>query len=214
MKRLLLPFPVMGPEFPPEKLKKVDLSTDRTGPVVEDPYDGLKYWVDLTSENGKYCCYGGYLEKRGIYTAEHYLKNPRSVRNIHIGVDVWWRVGTPVFAPYDGRVHSFAYNDKPLDYGGTIILEHILGSDPFYTLYGHLSKASLSRLEEGMEIKRGEVLGHLGDREENGGWYPHLHLQLIKSMGNFSGDYPGVVALKNKRIIENCPNPDFMVKAG
>ena len=213
MNGLLEPFPVMGKEIPAEKLVPVDLSTDRTGPVVEDPYYGLKYWVDLTSQDGKYCCYGGYLEKRGIYTAGQYVKKPGSARNIHIGVDVWWDPGTPVFAPYTGKVHSFAYNDKPLDYGGTIILEHRENDLLFYTLYGHLSKDSLSRIKTGMTIERGQQFCRLGDREENGGWYPHLHLQLIKSMMNFSGDYPGVVAAKNRRIIENCPNPEFMVKA-
>jgi peptidoglycan LD-endopeptidase LytH len=166
-------------------------------------------WIRRVDEDGKYCAYGGYLEKRGFYTAEHYVKNPSNVRNLHIGIDIWLPEGTPVFAPLDSTVHSFAYNDKPLDYGGTIILEHREGPLQFYTLYGHLSKASVQGLEVGQFIARGAEFSQLGGRGENGGWYPHLHLQLIKNIGPFSGDYPGVVSEQNENLLSQLPRPHF-----
>jgi len=51
--------------------------------------------------------------------------------------------GTPVFAPLGGVVHAFADNSAPLDYGPVIILRHDVNGVTFYTLYGHLSRASL-----------------------------------------------------------------------
>lgn len=204
-------FPVMGTAIPPERYRKLDLSAEATGAFISDPYYSMGEWIRRVDEDGKYCAYGGYLERRGFYTAEHYVINPSNVRNLHIGIDIWLPEGTPVFAPLDSRVHSFAYNDKPLDYGGTIILEHREGPLQFYTLYGHLSKASVKGLEVGQFIARGAEFCQLGGREENGGWYPHLHLQLIKNIGPFSGDYPGVVSEQNENLISNCPDPTFMV---
>ena len=28
-------------------------------------------------------------------------------------------------------------------------------------------------------MKRGEVIGWMGDKHENGGWFPHTHFQLM-----------------------------------
>nr|MBS0037396.1 peptidoglycan DD-metalloendopeptidase family protein [Saprospiraceae bacterium] len=208
---LLQPFPVMGTSIPPERYRKLDLSAEATGGFICDPYYSMGEWIRKVDEDGRYCAYGGYLEKRGFYTAGQYVKNPSNVRNIHLGVDIWLPAGIPVYAPFDGLVHSYAFNDKPLDYGGTIILEHREGPFHFYSLYGHLSKASIKNIEVGQCITRGSEFCQLGGKEENGGWYPHLHLQLIKDIGRFSGDYPGVVAEQNGNIISNCPDPSFMV---
>ena len=52
-------------------------------------------------------------------------------------------------------------------------------SDLFFTLYGHLARASAAALAPGdRALAAGAVVGHLGDESENGGWAPHLHLQL------------------------------------
>ena len=45
-------------------------------------------------------------------------------RTIHLGMDLFIQEGSPVFAPLDGIVHSFANNNRKHDYGPTIILEH------------------------------------------------------------------------------------------
>ena len=60
-------------------------------------------------------------------------------RRLHLGVDIWGKEGTEIFAPLDGIVHSFAFNDNFGDYGATIILLHQQEGRQFFTLYGHLS---------------------------------------------------------------------------
>ena len=45
-------------------------------------------------------------------------------------------------------------------------------------LHGHLSRASLRHSPVGRELQRGDVLGWLGGRHENGGWGPHVHIQI------------------------------------
>lgn len=135
--------------------------------------------------------YGGYLENRVIYLRSAHFQAGES-RSIHLGVDVWAKALHPVYAPLDGKIHSFKNNDHFGDYGPTIILEHTVENKTFYTLYGHLSVKSLESLQVGQEIKRGEEFCELGPFPENGDWPPHLHFQLITDMEERKGDFPGV----------------------
>jgi murein DD-endopeptidase MepM/ murein hydrolase activator NlpD len=97
-------------------------------------------------------------------------------------------------------VHSFAFNNAFGDYGATIILSHQLQDVSFYTLYGHLSLASIKNLQEGVHIQKGDVFAEFGIPQENGNWPPHLHFQLIKDLQGMKGDYPGVCRFSEKEI--------------
>ena len=65
---------------------------------------------------------------------------------LHLGTDIWGPVGTKIFAPLGGMVHSFAFNNNLGDYGATIILQHQLDTWNFYTLYGHLSLKDIGNI--------------------------------------------------------------------
>ncbi len=152
---------------------------------------------------------GGYLEKRNIYQAS---ANFAAERNIHLAIDVWAEVGTGIHAPLNSKVHSFKYNDLPYDYGSTIVLEHRANEGVFHTLYGHLSKASLEGLEIGMDIPGGTRFCTIGDWNENGGWPPHLHFQIIRDMQGFKGDYIGVCREEKLDFYKtNCPDPTYLI---
>ncbi len=153
---------------------------------------------------------GGYGEKRAIYSRSKVFATPESVfRDIHLGIDVWSMSGSPVFCPFEGKVHSFKDNLGFGNYGPTLILEHQLQSHKLYSLYGHLSRKDLVGIKTGQRIKKGQLIGHLGTSTENGNWPPHLHFQLIKDMENQMGDYPGVCSEMDKtKFLNNCPNPN------
>jgi murein DD-endopeptidase MepM/ murein hydrolase activator NlpD len=151
--------------------------------------------------------FGGYLEHRVIYeTFDNFATSSANYRNIHLGMDFWTKAGTPVYAPLDGEVHSFQVNHGAGNYGPTIILYH--PAENIYSLYGHLSMGDLSQLEIGLPISAGQKLCHLGNSDENGGWPPHLHFQLIRDMQDLKGDYPGVCSQRDVEFyIHNCPDP-------
>jgi 4-aminobutyrate aminotransferase-like enzyme/Ser/Thr protein kinase RdoA (MazF antagonist)/murein DD-endopeptidase MepM/ murein hydrolase activator NlpD len=159
---------------------------------------------------------GRYDEARVCYTAPQFLsrENGREGwRTIHLGIDLFLPAGSPVRAPLDGTIHSFRDNDRPLDYGPTVILRHEAGDGvSFFTLYGHLSGASLDGLAEGQVVLAGELIGEVGDVGENGGWPPHLHLQLIIDLLDCVGDFPGV-AEPDRRAVwrELCPDPNLIL---
>ncbi|GAB3694253.1 hypothetical protein GCM10027592_14980 [Spirosoma flavus] len=160
---------------------------------------------------------GGYNEHRVIYrrsahfnvvTEEAPYDGPRE---IHLGIDFWAEAGTPVFAPMDGIVHSFQDNANFGDYGPTIILEHQsnVTQKPHYSLYGHLTRASLDGLYEGKPFNKGEKLGEIGPYPENGDWPPHLHFQRMTDMLGLKGDFPGVCSLRDRaKFLTICPNPN------
>ncbi len=159
---------------------------------------------------------GKYNEVRPLYITDSYViegnEGPQW-RTVHIGLDIFMRAGTPVFAPLGGKVHSFQNNAADRDYGPTIILEHsVEGNLTFYTLYGHLGLAALNALNIGMPIKKGEQIATIGSRPVNGNWAPHLHFQVMLDLLGFSGDFPGV-AFPHQRAVWTslCPNPNLLI---
>lgn len=178
---------------------------------VSDPIKMDSYINNFLLNSNKKVAYGGYLEKRNLYDKSDYF-NGVNKRNIHLGIDLWCAVETSVVAPLNGKIHSFANNLNFGDYGPTIILEHQLNNNVFYTLYGHLSINSLTHLQIGKEVIKGEVFAQLGNHEQNGYYAPHLHFQIIDDIGSYFGDYPGVSDEKNLDFYRNnCPDPNLIL---
>tara|TARA_R110000868_G_scaffold174868_2_gene411725 strand:- start:286 stop:945 length:660 start_codon:yes stop_codon:yes gene_type:complete len=168
------------------------------------------YIEELLKEKGKSYAIGGYGEKRVVYQRfSHFNASAESERNIHLGLDIWAPALTAIYTPAEALVHSFAYNDNAGDYGATIILEHQEAGETYYTLHGHLSLRSIENLSVGQVFSAGEPFAELGAEAENGGWPPHLHFQIIKNIGDYKGDYPGVVKESEKDFyLSNCPDPN------
>lgn len=167
----------------------------------------------LTLNNSK-VAYGGYNEERNLYQRSSMFKDLETEeRNMHIGLDLWIKAGTPILAALDGTVHSFHFNAGFGDYGPTIILEHQVENHLFYTLYGHLSLDSLENIAIGNVINKGQQIGLLGNSTVNGDYSPHLHFQIIKNIGANLGDYPGVCTKSDLDFyLDNCPDPNLLLK--
>lgn len=163
---------------------------------------------------GKKYAKGGYSEKRLIYKRSNHFDNTEGEsRCIHLGVDIWCEAGTTIFAPLDGKIHSFQNNNNFGDYGPTIIIEHQLNNTKFYSLYGHISLNSIVNLEPNSKVVKGQAFAEIGDPLVNGNWPPHLHFQLIADIGNKKGDYPGVTTEREALFyLKNCPNPNIILK--
>jgi murein DD-endopeptidase MepM/ murein hydrolase activator NlpD len=190
---------------------QLDLSINNKEIKDLDLANAEKHWTyieNLLNSQEKKIAYGGYLETRNLYNHNDLFKEQKAPRNIHLGIDFWLTAGTPIVAPFNGVVHSFANNTEPGDYGPTIIIYHEYRGNSFYALYGHLSKDSLNGLNSGKIIRKGEVFAAIGDSLVNGGYAPHLHFQIIKKIGSYFGDYPGVCSLNEVAYFsDNCPSP-------
>lgn len=159
-----------------------------------------------------------------------------------------------VYTPLPGTVHSWSFAPDKQGYGVCVMIEHRLEAQiglsltpavksdstsstekcrtvkgTFYTLYGHLSLASLyeeasadgctsPRLQVGDPVAPvnlgGTPIGGVGDVSENGGWPSHLHFQLIASdsLFGYSGTFPGVCERSRVReYVHLCPDPNLLL---
>ena len=64
-----------------------------------------------------------------------------------------------------------------------------------------------------MKLSRGERFAAIGNYPINGVWPPHLHLQIIDTMGELRGDFPGVAyPSKQHEFLARCPDPNILLR--
>lgn len=161
-------------------------------------------------------------------------------RTVHLGMDLGGPVGTPVHAFCDGMVHSVGYNPERGDYGYVVVVEHRWGDETApkicWALYGHLDESALTvngvgrmtwvkklltkllktpktMLKPGDAIQKGQVIGHMGDFDENGGWiHSHLHFQLSTKPPDQPHDMPGASSVKDRiEALQQYPDPRYVL---
>ena len=185
----------LHPLFLPDPATTATMALPTTGarpdmPAFSDP--AFDPWFAAHQATGPCYGLGLYGENRTVYATPQFADaaSPER-RTVHLGIDIFAPAGTPVHAPLPGRVHHLGYNADPLDYGHTLILEHALGGTRFFTLYGHLA-ATLPGLHPTGQVEPGQIIAHLGDWPENGGWAAHLHVQIITDLLATNGNFFGV----------------------
>ncbi|MGQ9798139.1 MAG: peptidoglycan DD-metalloendopeptidase family protein [Ignavibacterium sp.] len=89
------------------------------------------------------------------------------VMKMHEGMDILTDIGSPVFAPGNGKI---TYVGLRGGYGLTVEIEHGFG---YKTIYAHLSK---SLVKEGQIVKRGDRIALTGNSGLSTG--PHLHYEV------------------------------------
>ncbi|WP_281299171.1 peptidoglycan DD-metalloendopeptidase family protein [Flavobacterium limnophilum] len=208
---------VIDDSIPYSKYTPIDLSNSNADLSKIDLSNSQAFEVFIENhlqKNEAKVAFGGYNEVRNLYQSSPLFNDEENEeRNIHIGMDLWIKAGTPILAALDGTVHGFDFNAGKGNYGPTIILKHSIENQTFYTLYGHLSLESIENLEIGTPFKKGQKMAYLGNSSVNGGYAPHLHFQIIKDIKDYSGDYPGVCSINElDYYLENCPDPNLLLK--
>jgi murein DD-endopeptidase MepM/ murein hydrolase activator NlpD len=131
--------------------------------------DYMKSDIDVLFDTMKNLPLGAPLEGK-INSAFGYRKDPfRSRVGFHSGIDIDANQGDPIVATADGVVTKAGWQSS---YGKVVVLSH---KDGFETLYGHLSKITV---EEGDEVKVGDVIGKAGSTGRSTG--THLHYEVMK----------------------------------
>lgn len=86
---------------------------------------------------------------------------------MHSGIDFRGPVGMPIYATADGVVVTADYSGG---YGRHVVIDHGYG---YTTLYAHMSAIEV---EVGDQLRRGDVVGALGNTGRSSG--PHLHYEI------------------------------------
>ncbi len=211
----------MFPNLDIDRVLRVDMSIGSLwlGPRYEFTDDELKSFrlQRLQAKNPKALISGGYLERRAFYSTEAYKREGNQgpeYRSIHLGIDIWRPSGTAIHALWPGQIVSVYNNNLPKDYGPTLILKHQThDGQPFYSLYGHLNKTTLTWWKAGDRVEEGAKIAELGAFQENGGWTPHLHFQLMLDLLENTHDFPGVAFPGEVDIWKSiCPNPNLFFR--
>lgn len=90
---------------------------------------------------------------------------------MHTGLDFTAPIGTPIYATGNGVVSTAEFDAG--GYGNNVVIDHGYG---YETLYGHMSKI---KVRVGQRVKRGEVIGWIGNSGKSTG--PHCHYEVIKN---------------------------------
>lgn len=110
------------------------------------------------------------IPTKGLYESSGFGMRYHPILKVwkkHYGIDIVANVGTPVYAPGNGRV---TYIGRKGGYGLEIEIDHGFG---YRTRYGHLSKVLVKR---GQRIKRGDLIAKTGNSGLSTG--PHLHYEV------------------------------------
>ncbi len=203
---------IIDPQYTAQDYFPIDLSVNNPFWDTNDVSDIAtmdKFLKEERNKTGKFIAHGGYKEQRALYRKSARFQDG-NVRDVHMGIDLWAPAGTSVHAVMDGSIHSFADNDDAGNYGPTLILEHDYEGKKLYSLYGHLSKSDMQGWEIGVRFRESEQIATLGTPQENGGYSPHLHFQVMTDMQGNQGDFLGVLAeadLASYSEIILDPNP-------
>ena len=98
---------------------------------------------------------------------------PRGQERHHEALDIMAPKGTPVRAVADGKVVKL-FESKP---GGTTLYQFD-PSEQYAYYYAHLDKYA-DGIKEGMQLKRGDLIGYLGVTGNSDPNAPHLHFAVV-----------------------------------
>lgn len=119
--------------------------------------------------------YGGWMEDRSVLWKDSYLEEKQAF--IHLGIDLNVPPGTEVAVDFDAVVEKID-SDYPEEggWGTRVIFKH--ATEPVYIIYAHLDP-ELS-IKEDDEVHAGQIFAKVGKAPYNGGWFPHLHVQVVE----------------------------------
>jgi len=133
-----------------------------------DPNEFEKWLKQVHEQKNVNYSYGGFLEDRSNIWRNHYMKDSGDF--IHLGVDYNVPAGTSVHLVCDGELVHKMKDTRWGGWGGRLLWK--LKDSPFYLAVGHLTDMREASYA-------GQIAGRVANPNENGYWYPHVHVQLM-----------------------------------
>ncbi len=143
-----------------------------------------RYWRFRTPDNAV-----DYFDENGNNSKKFLLRRPVRGENVrlasgfgmrfhpilrqvraHKGIDWAAPTGTPILAAGAGIVEEARYKGE---YGNYVRIQHANG---YQSSYAHMSRYA-PRLQEGVRVRQGEVIGYVGNTGLSSG--PHLHFEIM-----------------------------------
>ncbi|MEQ1717136.1 MAG: M23 family metallopeptidase, partial [Hyphomicrobium sp.] len=145
--------------------------------------DAYRYWRFRTPDNQI-----DYFDESGNNSKKFLLRRPVRGENVrlasgfgvrlhpilrfarpHNGIDWAAPPGTPILAAGNGVIEEAKYKGE---FGNFIKIQH---SNGYHSQYAHMSRYA-PRIQEGVRVRQGEVIGYVGNTGLSAG--PHLHFEI------------------------------------
>lgn len=163
--------------------------------------------------------YGGWMENRTKLLSDvKYLRKNKTF--LHLGIDLSFDAGTMVFSIAEGPIVHIG-TDSPLKggWGGHVLQMIKFQGKPHLLIYCHLG--FIQEKDRLRTISKGDFLGLVGNKSENGGWGPHLHLQLVSDVDHvinwahfMDKEIDGYGKVKDISYwAKRCPDPTSLIFA-
>ena len=191
-------------DFSSKNPKTLNYNLDNFQEFNEDIFNELKH-------SGKKWGIGEYLEERkNILRGSINIINEKRI--YHLGLDIIVPYNSVVFCPLEGKIHKLGKETQKGNYGGYLVLEHKINNQTFYSLYGHLKTPH--KVQLGEKILAGQELALIGKESDSGGWFCHLHLQIItqKAMNEGYSEWGYISEKLLPKVGEYFPNPNLLFK--
>ena len=191
-------------DFSSKNPKTLNYNLDNFQEFNEDIFNELK-------NSGMNWGIGKYLEERSnILRGSANIINEKRI--YHLGLDIIVPFNSVVFCPLDGYVQKLGKETQKGNYGGYLVLKHKIKNQTFYSLYGHLKTPH--KVQLGQEIVSGQELAVIGKESDSGGWFCHLHLQIItqKAMNEGYSEWGYISKKLLPKVEEYSPDPNFIFK--
>ena len=191
-------------DFSSKNPKTLNYNLNNFQEFNEDIFNDLK-------NSGKKWGIGKYLEER-----ENILRGSINIINekriYHLGLDIIVPYNSVVFCPLEGYVYKLGKETQKGNYGGYLVLKHQVNNQAFYSLYGHLKTPH--KVQLGQKLVAGHELGKIGKESDSGGWFCHLHLQIItqKAMNEGYSEWGYISKKLLPKVEEYFPDPNFLFK--
>ncbi len=175
-----------------------------------DPDECDKWLQELHRSYGVDYSYGGFLENRSFIWKDHY--NVKDGLFIHEGADFNVPLGTEVFLFEEGEVVEIIRDTEMHGGWGNAIVFWIPKIEK-YVIYAHMDQDLFVSSRE--KYPKGSKVGSVGSQDQNGHYFPHLHLQFMDK--EFASKYPqfldvGGDSSKNSEMLQHLYDPVKFVK--
>lgn len=111
--------------------------------------------------------------------------DPRSGGRSHEGLDIMTIKGAPIVSPTDAVVVRVGVGDSSGN--------HVYTANPGGETFAYMHLDEVADIDEGDELKKGDLIGYVGNTGNASGGAPHLHFEIHK--GDAKDPYPRIQSI-------------------
>jgi murein DD-endopeptidase MepM/ murein hydrolase activator NlpD len=161
MEKILVPTPLPVPSIDPPSVTAAEINTNQVQNTINSDAPPTALMIPVVG-----------IKREQLQDT---FNAARSEGRVHNAIDIMAQAGTPVVAAADGEIAKFFDSER-----GGITIYQFSADRKFVYYYAHLQKRA-NNLAEKDFVRRGTVIGYVGDSGNSGAGNYHLHFGITIS---------------------------------